>query len=136
MNISAFGALSSPSSSLVILFIHSAFSLCFWLTYLCPKSFGFFCKLWLVCFHVLFSQLLIEFSFVFWNVQFCLYSFTLCSYLFNIPSFACTFWFISSSCIVIFPVLPFPFFFPYIFMRFSYVLPFWPVFVDFLSAFH
>ena len=38
------------------------------------------------------------------NVLFCLYCFTLCQYLFNLPSFASIFWFISSSCIVIFCV--------------------------------
>ena len=39
MCISPFG----PSNSLVILFIPSAFSLCFSLPYVCPKLFGFFC---------------------------------------------------------------------------------------------
>ena len=64
MCISALGLSSSPSSSLVILFIHSALSLCFWLPYFRPKSFGFFVIRLLVCFCVIPSQLLIEFSFV------------------------------------------------------------------------
>ena len=50
----------------------------------------------------------------FGNFLLCLYCFTLCRYLFNLPSFAITFWFISSSWIVIFPSLPFPFTFQHI----------------------
>ena len=58
------GTPSSPFNSLVMLFIHSAFSLCFWLPYFSPKSFGFFCICLLVYFRVISSQLLIEFSLV------------------------------------------------------------------------
>ena len=54
--------------------------------------------------------------------------------IFNRSSFASTFWFISSTCTVIFFVLPFPLC-SYIFQRLSFVLSFLPVFVDFLSAF-
>ena len=50
VRISAFGPSSNPSRSLVILFIHSAFSLCFWLPYFSPESLGFFCIRLLVCF--------------------------------------------------------------------------------------
>ena len=64
MCIFAFGPSLSPSSSFVILFILSAFSLCFWLPYFSPKSFGFFCVRLLVCFRVISSHLLVEFSFV------------------------------------------------------------------------
>ena len=39
---------------------------------------------------------------LFWNVFFCLYRFILSRYLFSLSSFASTFWFISSSCIVYF----------------------------------
>ena len=39
---------------------------------------------------------------MFWNLLFYFYCFTLCQYLFNLPSFASTFRFISSGCIVIF----------------------------------
>ena len=37
---------------------------------------------------------------LFWNVLFCLYCLILSSYLFILPSFASTFWFISLRCIV------------------------------------
>ena len=93
---------SSLSSSLVILFIHSAFSLFLWFSYFSPKSLGFFCIRLLVCFCVTPSQLLIDFFSLFWKALFCLYCFTLCRYLFNLLSLASTFWFISSSCTVIF----------------------------------
>ena len=68
--------------------IRSAFSLFFF----CQKSFVFFfffffCIRLLVCFGVI-SQLLIAFSFVVWNALFC---FTLCWYLFNLPSFTSIF---------------------------------------------
>ena len=79
MCISAFGPSSNPSNSFVILLIHSVFFVMF------P---------WLPYFiHILF----------------CLFCFTLYRYLFNLPSFASTFWFISSSCIVIFPYVAFSF---------------------------
>ena len=48
-------------------------------------------------------------SSLFWNVLFCLHCFTLYRYLFNLPSFASIFWFISLSFIVIFLMLLFPF---------------------------
>ena len=48
----------------VILFIYLAFSLCFWLPYFSPKTFGFsYIRLW-VCFRVISPQILVEFSFV------------------------------------------------------------------------
>ena len=64
MCISVLGPSSGPSSSLVILFIHSAFRYVFWLPYFRPKSFGFFCTRLLVCGRVISSKFLIEFSFV------------------------------------------------------------------------
>ena len=65
MCISVLGPSSSPSSSLIISFIHSAFSLCvFRLPYFRPKMFDFFGVLLLVCFYVMSSQLLTEFSFI------------------------------------------------------------------------
>ena len=81
-----------------------------------------------VCFGVMSPQLSIEFS-LFWNVLFCLYYFTLCRYLFNLPSFPRTFWFISSSCTVIFSLVVFSFLFPHILGPFC--LTFWPIFVNF-----
>ena len=62
--ISAFGPSLRPSSSLVISFIQSAFLLYFWLPYFCPKLLGFSWIRLLVCFSVISSQLLIEFSFI------------------------------------------------------------------------
>ena len=65
MCISAFEPSSSPSTSLVILLIHSAFLLWFWQPYFRPKSFGFFGMPLLVCLCVMPSQLLIVMSYFF-----------------------------------------------------------------------
>ena len=83
----------------------------FWLPYFSPKSFDFFSIRLLVCFCVMPSQLLIEFSFVVSECPVLSVLFSLCRYLFNLPSFAKTFWFISSSCIAISRVA-FSFLFP------------------------
>ena len=64
MCISVLGPPSCPSSSLVILIIHSEFRYAFWLPYFCSKSFGFFYIRLLVFFRATPSQLLIEFYFV------------------------------------------------------------------------
>ena len=47
----------------------------------------------------------VEFSFVFWKMLFCLYCLILFQCLLSLPSFACIFGFISSSCIVSFSVI-------------------------------
>ena len=87
-----------------------SFSVMFsWLLYFNPKSFDFSCIILLVYFPVTSFHLLVEFSFVFWNILFCLYYFSLCRYLFNLPSFANTFWFISSSWVFIFSCVAFSF---------------------------
>ena len=104
------------------MFIHSAFPSCFLI--------GFSCNRLLVCFRVISSQLLVEFPFI-------VLEYPVLSVLFypNLPSFACTFWFIFSIFTVIFfLVLPFSFR-SYILQRLSLVLSSSPVFVDFLSAF-
>ena len=82
---------------------------CYVLLVFTPKLFSFSYIRLLVCFRVISSNLLVEFSFVVLECSVFLYCFTLCLYLFNLPSFASTFWFISSSCIVIFLVLLFHF---------------------------
>ena len=46
---------------------------------------------------------------LFWNVLFRSYCLTLSRFLFNLPSFTSTFWFISSSCIIIFTFVAFSF---------------------------
>ena len=61
--ISILGPSSSPSSFLVILFIHSAFSLSFYGCHILVQNRFFYIWL-LVCFRVTPSQLLVEFSFV------------------------------------------------------------------------
>ena len=111
MCISAFGP-SSPSSSLVILFIHSAFSLCLFGCHIFVQnhwvSFAF------GCWYILCSSppnYWYNFLSLFWNVLFYLYCFTLCRYLFNLPSFASSFWFIFSSFIVSFSCVVFSFLF-------------------------
>ena len=101
----------------------------FWLSYFSPKSFGFSWILLLLLFSC--HLLLVEFSFVVFECSVLnIYCFILCRYLFNLLSFAITFWFISPSCAVIFSLLPFPFC-SYIFQRLSFVFSFWPVLVIF-----
>ena len=68
------------------------------------------------------------------KILFCLYCFTLCRYLFSLTSFPRTFWFISSSCTVIFFLVLSLLFSSHIFQDIS-VLPCCPVFVDFLRGF-
>ena len=113
MCISVLGPSSSPSSSLVILFIHSAFSLCFFSCYIFVqnRSVYFASGCWYV-FVSLPPNCWSNFLSLFWKVLFCLYCFTLCRYVFNLPSFASTFCFISSSCTVIFSCVASSFFFP------------------------
>ena len=79
----AFGPSSSPSNCFLVLLIQS----------------GFFCYVLLVA--IFYSKLSLHPVAISWNVLFCLY-FTLSRYLFNLPSFASTFWCISSSFFVIF----------------------------------
>ena len=69
------------------------------------------------------------------KILFCLHCFTLCRYLFNLPSFASTFWFISSSCIVICSCVAWSFLFLHIPASFLFVSSFWPVFVNVLFTF-
>ena len=80
-----------------------------WFPYFNPKSLGFFCIRLLVCFRVTPSQLLIEFLFIVLECPILSVLFTLCRYLFNLPSLASNFWFISSSCTVIFPHVTYSF---------------------------
>ena len=101
----------------------------FWLPYFSPKSLDFFCIRLLVCFRVISSYLLIEFSFVVLECSVLSVLFYPFRYLFNLPSFANIFWFNSSSCIVIFSCVAF--FCSYVFQRLCCVLSFRPVFVDF-----
>ena len=56
----------------------------------------------LVCVDAFTPYLLVDFFPFIWNVLFNLYCFILSRYLFNIPSLASTFWFISLSCIFCF----------------------------------
>ena len=88
--VSAFGPSSSPSSSLVILFIHSAFSLCFFF-FGCHISVQN-CSIYFAsgCWYLFVPSppnCWLHFLSLFWNVLFCLYCFTLCRYLFNHPFF-------------------------------------------------
>ena len=116
---SILGSSSSPSSSLVMLFIHSAFSLCFFGSHILAqnRSVSFASGCWYV-FVSLSPSCWSNFLSLFWKVLFCLYCFTLSRYLFNLPSLASTFWFISSSFTVIFPHVACSFF-PRLFHRLS-----------------
>ena len=100
-----------------------------WLPYFSPKSFGFSCIRLLVCFRVYSPNLLKDFFFAVLESPDLSVSFYLCRSLFNLPSFAITFWFISSSCIVIFSCVAFSFL-SSVFL----VLKFLLVFVNFLSV--
>ena len=80
------------------------------------------------------SSCWLNFLSLFRNVLFCLYCFTLSWYLFNLPSFASSFWFISSSCIVIFSCVAFSFLYQYI-PAFFLCLIIFACFCRFLSAF-
>ena len=97
-----------PSS--LMLFIHSTFLLCSLGCHIllknCFASFSSGC--WYV-FEPSPPTCRKNFISLFWNVRFCLYCFTLIRYLFNLPSFTSTFWFISSSCTVIFTSVAFSF---------------------------
>ena len=80
MCISTFDPSSSPSNSLVILFIHSAFPLCSFGCHIFFQNCSVFCLFVCFfasgCFRVISSHLLVEFSFVFFlHVLFCLYCF-------------------------------------------------------------
>ena len=108
MCIFAFGSISSLPNSFAMMLIHSTILLCSLGYQFCTKIVCFARIRLLVCFPVISHYCLKEFLFsLFWNVMFCLYRFTLSWCLFNFPSFSSSFWFISSSCIVIFSCVAF-----------------------------
>ena len=122
-----------------LLFRHVAYPFGFfvmfpWLPYFTQKLFSFSCIWLLAFFRVISPNLSVEFSFVVLECSFFLCCFTLCGYLLNLYSFTSTFWYISSSCIVIFSCVALTFC-PNMFQRFSFILSFLPIFVVFLSAF-
>ena len=59
------------------------------------KLFYFLCIWLLVCHRTFYTNLWVEFSFVIWNILFCLYCLTLSRYLLSLPSFANIFWYFS-----------------------------------------
>ena len=85
------------------------------------------------CWYLLMHSPLAE-LFSLFRMSFFLYCFILSRCLFSLPSFAITFWFIFSSCIVCFAYVPFSFR-PNTFMCSSSVLSFLLMVVDLLSAF-
>ena len=85
----AFGP-SSPNSFPMLLIDSAIFIMFFWLPYFVPIASG--------CWYVFVPSP----SDCFFFSLFCLYCFILSRYLFALPSFASTFWFISFYCIVIF----------------------------------
>ena len=117
MCISAFVPSSSPSYSFIILLIQSLGS------YIpiqnCLVVGMFSCHLRLVGRY---------FLSLFWNVLLCLYRFTLYRYLFDLPSLVSTFWFISSSCIVIFPCVAFSFLSLHVPVSSLFFFIIWPLF--------
>ena len=136
MCIFAFG----PSLSTSNFFPHVAYLFSFSvmfssLPYFAPKLFCFFIIRLLVCLRAISLCLLVELFSLFWNVLFCLYCFILSQYLFSLPSFASSFWFISSSCFICFTCVAFFYSCPNIFQCFPLVFSFLLVVIDFLSAF-
>ena len=92
MCISALGPSLCPSSSLVLSFIHSAFSLCLFGCHMFVQNRSV--SLASGCWYVFVScppNCWWNFISLFCNVLFCLYCFTLFRYLFSLPSFARTF---------------------------------------------
>ena len=100
-----------------MLFIHSTFLLCSLGCHILLQN----CSVSLASGCCISPNLLVEFFMLFWNVLFCLYCFTLCRYLFNLSSFASIFWFISSSCIIIFSCVVFFFLFQHVSAFFLFV---------------
>ena len=102
-------ALLSPIS-LVILLIHSASSLCFLVAIFLSKIVRF---LWhrVVGMFLCYTLLVVDRIFFRCFGMSCFVCIVLpfFQYVFNLPSFACTFWFISSSCAVIFSCVAFSF---------------------------
>ena len=131
----AFGSSLSPCCSLPMMFIHSAFLLSYLSSHIllqnCFASFVSGC--WYVfvhqppaCWKNFLSLLL--------NILFYLYCLILFQYLFSLPSSVSTFWFIWIVLLVLIVVLLFSSR-PNKFKRFSSVLSFLLVVVDFLSVF-
>ena len=135
MCISALEPSSSPSNFFVILLIHSTFLLCFLGAIFNPKLFGFSCIQLLLCFRVISPPFVGRISFSCFGMS--------CFVCIVLPFVDIFLIFLLSQVIFgLFPqvvllflfVLPFPFCL-YMFQRLSYALSFWPVIVDFLSAF-
>ena len=109
----------------------------FWLAYFSPESLGFFCIRLLVYFIVISFQLLIEFSFIVLEYPILSLLFYHLRYLFNLHSFASSFRYISSCCIVSFSRVVFSFLlliipaFCFFFWVFLFVLSFLAVFEGF-----
>ena len=92
----------SPNSFPTLL-IHSAFLLCSLRSYIFLQNcFVSLSSSWWYAFVQSAPYFLVELFSLFWNILFYLYCLILSRYLFSLPSFVSTFWFISSSCIVCF----------------------------------
>ena len=105
-----FGAFSCPSSSPVILFFHTAFSLCFWVAIFLSKIVRFLLPSVVDIFscHSLPIVDIISFR-CFGKSCFVLYYFTLCRYLFNLLLSPALSGLIAQVVLLFFPVLPVPF---------------------------
>ena len=123
MSISVLEPSSSPSSYLVILFMHLAFSLSFFGCHIFfPKSSSFLCTPVVGMFSCHSLPLVDRMLFhCFGKSCFVCNCFTLCRYIFNPSSFASTFCFISSSCTVIFSCVACSFS-PRLFQRLSFII--------------
>ena len=132
MCISAFGPPSSRSISFAMLLIYSTFSLCSLVFYILLQNYS--ASLASGCWYVFVPSPTIVFVVLECPVLFVLF-YPLSISFFNLSSFASIFWFISSSCIFIFPFIAFFPFCPNMFQHFPFVLSLLLVFVEFLSAF-
>ena len=121
---------SSPSNSLVMWFIHSAFSLCFFLAIFQSKIFLFLLHLvvGMFLYHLPVVDRIFFRCFEMSSFVCIVLSFVDISLIFLLsPVFSDLF---PKVVLLFFFVLPFPFC-SYIFLRLSFVLSFWPVFIDF-----
>ena len=126
-----FGPSSSPSNSLSMLLIHLFFLLFSLSSPILLQIYFVSCHQVVgmcLCIIPLYSGKIVS---LLWTILFCLYCFLQSRYLFSLPSFASTFWFISSSCIVCFTCVAFTFLCQRTFSILSFLL----VVLDFLSAF-
>ena len=117
------------------MFIHLDFCYVLFVLLFCSKIVLFLCHPVVGTSSCILPLIADRICFVVLNMLFRLYRFTLYRYPFSLPSFASTFWFISSSFIVLFTCVNFSFLFQHVPAFFFSVLSFLFAVIDFLSVF-